>query len=820
MSETGSAATTTNINLSPPNTHHVKQLLATYARNAPLSLTGPSGIEEQARTTKYKFKLNDDVSLSKVYPGEGGTNGSFRKDTNFEPNGQVYEQLNKQIMLQRERIMRQYQEQFMQAEKDRDRSRERQHSGRSRQNSGQDRATHLSGEQIRKLRETQKQQERQRAEEERRSREARNEGKDGRGKSAFKPPQSVPNTAIPIMSSSDSSWSELEDTSLEGEQISCFNVGGEFRLCLPQILNSVLEKVSLQAINQACDELQIFCSTCSADQLQVLKDAKVLPCAAHQCGLITKSDAERLCSHLLDKNPPRASVFDPKSSPFSFKVQHECLGRCEGLVLPEAYTTPNARCVECLQCEGLFSPQKFVCHAHENTENRTCHWGFDSNNWRTYLQLSEDYTEEEKERHAKVMEDFKNRYVSSGSTKRRQDDDHYDKREGPSHSKRTKVEDSPGGGGMPAPPDPYTAMCMYYSKLSAFRPWSPKAGFPPFQGYPLHPPYSRATPSDPGQEGRRVEDGSPSSGERYHSESPQVNNTVKRKAPAEKEEGRFPTLAEEISTVAEALTGAPVHAKETVLKILERLTQRLDRAERDRDLAIGRYRELQSRYEQLEEELSKKRGELRELLRQDSRLSITSQEEENLNGDQKGEEKQNGTANDGITEEADMNKAAVEAVSEKMQGSLSVIVERPEEDQLSERSTASSASRLDNFSSSGLPKIELKSPARMMEESVSVSPRSQSLSSRNEDRVSGDDLIPDNLKIKLEGQLNHNTKDSENLQERMIKMEAELTALREELSTRSKNGTAETSLTKIIANGDPGSPPTPHPNPSVIKKTE
>ena len=98
-----------------------------------------------------------------------------------------------------------------------------------------------------------------------------------------------------------------------------------------------------------------------------------------QCGLITKSDAERLCSHLLDKSPPRwrkicyvscsiyvyspcftiktihtisfcqkvflprASVFDPKSSPFSFKVQHECFGRCEGLVLPEAYTSPTAR---------------------------------------------------------------------------------------------------------------------------------------------------------------------------------------------------------------------------------------------------------------------------------------------------------------------------------------------------------------------------------------------------------------------------------------------------------------------------------------------
>ena len=218
------------------------------------------------------------------------------------------------------------------------------------------------------------------------------------------------------------------------------------------------------------------------------------------------------------------------------------------------------------------------------------------------------------------------------------------------------------------------------------------------------------------------------------------------------EEGRFPTLAEEISTVAEALTGAPVHAKETVLKILERLTQRLDRAERDRDLAIGRYRELQSRYEQLEEELSKKRGELRELLRQDSRLSTTSQEgeEEDVNGDQK--EEPNGTKIDSIKEESDVNKIALENLSDKIQGPLSVIVERGEEDQLSERSTGSSASRLDNFSSSGLPKIELKSPARVMEESVS--PRSQSLPSRNEDRTSADDIVTDNLKT----QLNHKTK--------------------------------------------------------------
>jgi len=54
----------------------------------------------------------------------------------------------------------------------------------------------------------------------------------------------------------------------------------------------------------------------------------------------------------------------------------------------------------------------------------------------------------------------------------------------------------------------------------------------------------------------------------------------------------------------------------------------------------------------------------------------------------------------------------------------------------------------------------------------------------------------------------------------MIKMEAELTALREELSSRSKNGTAAKTPTKIISNGDSASPQANHNNTSVIKKTD
>ena len=232
MNELGATASAA---VSVPNTHYVKQLTASYLRNAGLSLTGPTAIEEAQRGKYNRFKLADDVVISKVYREEN-TNGDFsapRKGNGgqgFEPNEQVLEQLSKIA------LMRSYQEQMMQqAEKEgRERSRERL-TGRSRQHSGQGErsAGHLSGEQIRKLRESQKAAERARVEEERRVREGRSDGKEtggsGRGsagqKSSFKSPGSS-STTTPIMSSSDRSWSDLEETTLEGEKISCFAVGG------------------------------------------------------------------------------------------------------------------------------------------------------------------------------------------------------------------------------------------------------------------------------------------------------------------------------------------------------------------------------------------------------------------------------------------------------------------------------------------------------------------------------------------------------------------------------------------------------------------
>ena len=114
-----------------------------------------------------------------------------------------------------------------------------------------------------------------------------------------------------ILSVADRGWGHAE---LEGQRIACFIVGGEPRLCLPQVLNSVLRQKDITEINGAWDELQINCSLCTTEQLNSLKaQPAILPRTAASCGLITKSDAQRLCSSLLRRtaaNPNCTIPFD------------------------------------------------------------------------------------------------------------------------------------------------------------------------------------------------------------------------------------------------------------------------------------------------------------------------------------------------------------------------------------------------------------------------------------------------------------------------------------------------------------------------------
>ncbi|XP_051984661.1 ski-like protein isoform X2 [Xyrauchen texanus] len=198
----------------------------------------------------------------------------------------------------------------------------------------------------------------------------------------------------PLLVPCDSS-TELTHSLLEGESISCFVVGGEKRLCLPQVLNSVLRDFSLQQINAVCDELYVYCSRCDAEQLHILKVLGILPFNAPSCGLITLTDAQRLCNALLrpgaalpaDTNSKLPGQGLLKESEASFQVEHQCLGKCQGLFVPQFYVQLDAPCIQCMECQLLFSPQNFVMHSHKCPDKRTCHWGFDSAKWPCYLQL-------------------------------------------------------------------------------------------------------------------------------------------------------------------------------------------------------------------------------------------------------------------------------------------------------------------------------------------------------------------------------------------------------------------------------------------------
>uniref|UniRef100_A0A8D3ECD8 Ski oncogene n=1 Tax=Scophthalmus maximus TaxID=52904 RepID=A0A8D3ECD8_SCOMX len=265
------------------------------------------------------------------------------------------------------------------------------------------------------------------------------------------PPQTPPVMSGPLFIPSDRSTERCE-TVLEREPVSCFVVGGEKRLCLPQILNSVLRDFSLQQINSVCDDLHIYCSRCTADQLEILKVVGILPFSAPSCGLITQTDAERLCNALIHGGtfPPRchkefgALELELERTEASFRVYHECFGRCRGLFVPELYAGPSAACVQCLDCRLMFPPHKFVVHSHKRLENRTVHWGFDSANWRAYVLLDPDYAGKEEKSHLEqLLKELKGKYDLAGKLSSKSCRD----------LKQVQLKQRP----------------------SAFRPWSPKA---------------------------------------------------------------------------------------------------------------------------------------------------------------------------------------------------------------------------------------------------------------------------------------------------------------------------------------------------------
>jgi len=181
------------------------------------------------------------------------------------------------------------------------------------------------------------------------------------------------------------------ETVLEGESISCFVVGGERRLCVPQMLNTILSRFSLPEIHTACDALRIHIALADDRQLMVLRRDGILPQTAHACGLVTHTDAQRLCGALLGHHRgTQLHRTTPDESRDAIPVMHRCFGKCVGSL------RPSRRVVCCAACHHEFDVRQFVCHSHGDQESRTCHWGFDAANWRAYLQLAPDVSDDER----------------------------------------------------------------------------------------------------------------------------------------------------------------------------------------------------------------------------------------------------------------------------------------------------------------------------------------------------------------------------------------------------------------------------------------
>jgi NAD-dependent dihydropyrimidine dehydrogenase PreA subunit len=199
----------------------------------------------------------------------------------------------------------------------------------------------------------------------------------------------LPKPGLPFMLQPDVVSSGLKTTRVGAHYIWCFIVGGECRLCYPQFISLILPDIPSKVIDHKQAELRISNLQATTDQLEVLKLNNIIPTNMSKCNLITKTNAERLISALKPYHSP--PLTEEERQKYSIKVEHDCLGGCEGKFYPEINFD---NCIECSTCLNTFSPDEFVCHTHTPTNGDICHWGFDSANWRFYLRPHETVEED------------------------------------------------------------------------------------------------------------------------------------------------------------------------------------------------------------------------------------------------------------------------------------------------------------------------------------------------------------------------------------------------------------------------------------------
>jgi hypothetical protein len=148
--------------------------------------------------------------------------------------------------------------------------------------------------------------------------------------------------------------------------------------------------------------LGINCIQCNSSQLELLRNAGAMPLSSRRCGMITKSEAERLVkSFLEDIKPPRI----PPA--LSFDVEHECGHGSRGTFFPSLYNSSRAKCIRCFYCSQFFSPNKFIFHSHDDpakdplrrrlspTSQINQHGLANFNSWRRHITIINEHKSEE-----------------------------------------------------------------------------------------------------------------------------------------------------------------------------------------------------------------------------------------------------------------------------------------------------------------------------------------------------------------------------------------------------------------------------------------
>lgn len=109
-----------------------------------------------------------------------------------------------------------------------------------------------------------------------------------------------------------------------------------------------------------------------------------------QCTTAPNSNSAKYKSDLFE-NEAQSSLLDlakAASSTLAIHVYHRCFGKSSGLFYPALLIDSGSECIECVSCEKMMSPMKFVGHTHHSRETNVCHWGFNPYNWRYYIKLS------------------------------------------------------------------------------------------------------------------------------------------------------------------------------------------------------------------------------------------------------------------------------------------------------------------------------------------------------------------------------------------------------------------------------------------------